>query len=674
MTLLLVIGVVGVANPAAAMAEPKDLSQLPDNLRKYVVDSAGWVSSPWMTSHACRDRGGDWSVYVQNVIQDSPDLLAFFQPDLGGPSPQDKPRRDALLAGYRDLATRVAPPPGYCVDDMKQWAGSDPNGKPFGFPWGNDSNHDTDYTCGDSNQLGADLAPCKGFYVSCAGAQADAKMRCESWNQFSDSYVTQVSSMREKVLRDHPAGGTADTHTRVKSPSEIAGELASWVTKRGMEQVTAFVVEGVTKLWGTFLDIAVQYTTPNIQGKGFASVYNLVAGVALTLAFLGFIVTAASSYKRGYLQYSLLGGIKAAVGVTLAGVGAILMLQLADDSTRALAQAGGDFAKQADWTGSLAKVNPLVAVVLGLLICLFLLVAIVFLIAIGPLVLMWALFGSIAAAGQVHPATSGWLTRWASRVTALCWVKFFMVAVMLLVIGLLSPLDGGSDAVRQVVDVVQGFVLAAMLVMTPWLLWELVDFVGDRVGGAASGGGASALAGMAGGRAVGAGGAALSAAGGAAGGAVGTAVSGMMSGVSDIANKLRGSGAGDSGNGDGGGSGSTPPQPEGGSPSGGAGGGGASAEAASGSGQNSASTGSAGSGSSTASPSGPPGQAPQQGGPPPPANRGRVVASRPPSPPTGSSPPSSPSGGAGSGRGPSGSGSTGGGASGSATPPPIPPA
>lgn len=145
------------------------------------MDSAGWVSSPWMTSAACRDNGGDWSAYVASVTKDSADLLAFFQPDLGGSDAKAEQRKQALLAGYREIAGQVKVPAGYCVNDVKAWAGAsgaDPAGRPFGFVWGNDQAHETQYSCGDSNQLGADRAPCNAFYVSCAGATGPDKNRC----------------------------------------------------------------------------------------------------------------------------------------------------------------------------------------------------------------------------------------------------------------------------------------------------------------------------------------------------------------------------------------------------------------------------------------------------------------------------------------------------------------
>lgn len=533
--LLLGIGFLALSQ-SVADAAPVDVNTVPDNLRQYVTGTPEWDGSPWMTAPGCRGQDGDWSDYTQNVLKDTPALLQFFQPNFGGPDGDTAKARGAeILQGYRDIAAQITVPAGYCVNQVKQWAGNDPTFKPFGFDWGNATNtpHHTDYEC--ANNVGADNAPCGGFYISCAGAVTpQAHGSCDTWNTFSDDYVRRVNATRSKAIDDHPTTGQAPVITKLKSPSEIMQDLLNWTVQHGMKQVVSFVIDGVTKLWAAFLTIAVDYATPNVTGNGFADVYNLVAGVALAMAFLGWLFTLATSWKQGRLQFSLLGGIKAAVGVTLAGVGAILMLQLADDCTKSLAQAGGDLARQADFTTDLAKANPLVALVAGVLIAIFLIFAIIFLVIHSALVLMWALMGSVAAAGQVHPASSGWLARWASRLTALAWAKFAMVAVMLLAQSLLLPLDSGEDAVKQIVDVVQGLALSFLLVTTPYLLWELVDFVGDRVGGAAAVGGRAGE--IAGNRASAVGGR-ISSAGGSA---VTTAVSTMMASAADVGRRFTG--------------------------------------------------------------------------------------------------------------------------------------
>jgi hypothetical protein len=104
-----------------------------------------------------------------------------------------------------------------------------------------------------------------------------------------------------------------------------------------------------------------------------------------------------------------------------------------------------------------------------------------------------------------------------------------------------------------VIDVVQGLALCLLLVLCPWLLWELVDFVGDRVGGpAASGGVASRAASTGTSRATRAAGGAV----GTAGAAVGTAVGAMIVAAAHLGRHFPG---GSTSGGSGGGTGSPGP-------------------------------------------------------------------------------------------------------------------
>ncbi len=411
---LLVLSLSLLGNPTAG-ADPVDPADVPANLRQYVPDSAEWTASPWMTGESCRDQGGDWSTYAAFMIRDFPALLEFFQPDFANDDGNAPERKKLLVRGYTDLAANLTVPTGYCVEQVKSWAKANPDYQPFGFEWGNVDtmgDHGVRPWSNCSTTDPEDLAPCRGFYIACDGAVTQQEdQRCQAWNTFSDDYVTRMNTVLRKAYTQYPllVDGSGQTKTcyGCKSPAEVAQEFLNWVAKKGMEQVVSFIVSGVTKLWGTFMRIATDFSSPQVTGVAFASVYNLVAGVALALAFLGWLVTLASSWRRGHLQYSLFGGIKAAVGVTLAGVGAILMLQLAHDCTKALISAGGDIAQQADFTTSLAKANPLVAIIAGALIGVSLIFAIIFMIVDAALVLMWTLFGAFAAAGQVHQATSG---------------------------------------------------------------------------------------------------------------------------------------------------------------------------------------------------------------------------------------------------------------------------
>lgn len=144
--IMLTVGVVALAVlgsvPAAEAAPVRDLGGLPERLQKYVPGSAAWQSAPWVTSPTCRDAGGDFSIWVGNVLVDTPSLLAFFQARMFGSevAAADRARRDAIVQGYRVLGRELRPrvPAGYCVAELRGWAGADPSMRPFGFPWGGD--------------------------------------------------------------------------------------------------------------------------------------------------------------------------------------------------------------------------------------------------------------------------------------------------------------------------------------------------------------------------------------------------------------------------------------------------------------------------------------------------------------------------------------------------------
>ncbi|HEY1001760.1 MAG TPA: hypothetical protein VGD83_19185, partial [Streptosporangiaceae bacterium] len=92
----------------------------------YFAGTPEWNTSPWMTSPSCGVSGGDWSIYTQNVIQDTPALLQFFQPDFGGGDGKiGKARGQEILDGYRAIAAQIRVPTGYCVNQVRQWAGVD---------------------------------------------------------------------------------------------------------------------------------------------------------------------------------------------------------------------------------------------------------------------------------------------------------------------------------------------------------------------------------------------------------------------------------------------------------------------------------------------------------------------------------------------------------------------
>lgn len=218
------------AAPAAFATSASGLPPMPTELRKYVPTSPEWAESPWMRAPACKDRGGDFSLWTTSVLADAPTLLAHFQPATFGPGigPADRARSDAIVSGYVALAADVkaSVPNDLCVDDIKAWTGPDAKMKPFGFAWGvaADGNHQSMFGCHDdpgqtraasyNEFIGAERVLCDGVYLSCANASAENRPRCENWNGMSDRFVRQVDALRTAAINAHPATGhTTSTST-----------------------------------------------------------------------------------------------------------------------------------------------------------------------------------------------------------------------------------------------------------------------------------------------------------------------------------------------------------------------------------------------------------------------------------------------------------------------------
>jgi hypothetical protein len=254
---------------AAPRAEaPSDLDELPAALQKYVPGSPAWSASPWMTAPSCRDRGGDFSVWVEHVIADTPELLRVFQSSFFGDRvrAEDRPRNEAILAGYRTLAAglRGGVPAGYCVNDIKQWAGKDPEMKPFGFAWGiektsifgctdtgagTSTGRDTDGNAESSvdrnRWVGAERAPCDGFHLRCDGVAAIGdRLRCAMWNVFSARYVDKVETLRAQAINAHPALGTAP----------VVEKTPTWRTALYIAGPIAVLLAAALLGWGVIVD------------------------------------------------------------------------------------------------------------------------------------------------------------------------------------------------------------------------------------------------------------------------------------------------------------------------------------------------------------------------------------------------------------------------------------
>jgi hypothetical protein len=513
----LIVGFLALlTGPAASAAPVKDLTNVPADLQKYVPNTQAFANSPWMTSPTCKDKGGDFSIWASNAIQDTPSLLAYFQSSMFGPEvkPEDKPRSDAIIAGYRQLATEVPAilPPGYCVDDMKRWTGADYTTKPFGFPWGMTSKdgHQAIYYCTDradpnttrgneyNRYFGAERTMCDAFYITCNNAQENEKAKCEAWNTFSDEYVRRVEALRAKAINEHKATGTADTHTELKSPSEVIGDIAGgWFA-----DLTKTIAEGSAKLMAEAMSFWTRTDrTTMLQSPAITEIQGLLryVGIALlagSVIWQGIVMI----YKRkldplvstgmgllSFVGWSTLGGT---VAVLLNEAGIALANDVLDQSINTFSKTVGD--------SLIGQVGVATGAIFFLSIILFFLACIQWVLGffrMGALVILLALLPT-AAAGQANESTKPWLKKVLSWCLSL--ILYQPIAAIIFAIGL-QLIGSGQDISTVLVGMA---VIALAVISMPTMLrffdWggqQLVNSGGGAGGAMAVGAAASALGG-----------------------------------------------------------------------------------------------------------------------------------------------------------------------------------
>lgn len=500
----MLVAVFALMSGSAAGAAPKDLGEIPAQLQKYLPNSPGWDSSPWMTSATCQGKGGDFSAWVTAVITDTPELLRVFNAQLFGPEAPEsgKARSDAILAGYQQLATELQGqvPAGYCVDDMKRWAGEDPKMRPFGFAWGIEDT--TIFGCTDTDPgvkeseyrnkwVGAERAPCDGFHVSCKNAGADKK-RCDAWNEFSADYTNRVYTLRATAINDHPASQQGDVDTRIKSPEELAGDIAD----SAFGKLATAIAKGAASL----LAEAMTFWTRTDRSSMLKS--PAIKSIQDSLWYVGAVLLAGSVmwqgilllYKRkpdplvnagmGLLSFIGWSTLSGTVAVVLYQAGLALTTQVLDEAIDKFATRMG--------TVMMANVAVSAPIIFFLAIILFLLACIQWFLGffrMGALVILLALV-PLAAAGQINESTKPWLpkvTGWA--LTLICYQP---VSGVVFAIGFTLIGDG-----NDVSTILTGMATLGLAVISMPTLHRFFDWGGRGFTTGGSGGGGAIAAGAA---------------------------------------------------------------------------------------------------------------------------------------------------------------------------------
>ena len=327
-------------------------------------------------------------------------------------------------------------PAGVCAEDLQAWGTPDAS-SPWGFTWA--QRPDTTSlrrmdTAGGVNPVNP-LTVCsddpdsylcsRAMFVDCDRADTAGKQRCLDWNFAVQQHlngmaywISQNKSVTDRVGDFFGAVGHGLWTAGAWVVSGLGwvlgkvGDAAGWVAKKGMEQVVAFFTSGAVWLWGQVTAWMVNSTTPNLSGGGYADTYNLISGVMLAMAFLIWLAGLVTAWRRGRLTGSVLGAVKAIVGIQIVGIIAFLMLQLANQATLGLISGQQTQIANSDFTFSLFQVNPVVGLIAAVLTILGLIGAGLVLVFQAPVTLGHALFGTVAAAGQAHHATSHWMGRW----------------------------------------------------------------------------------------------------------------------------------------------------------------------------------------------------------------------------------------------------------------------
>jgi len=539
LVLALLVGLTGGAGMAAAdtpkpPAVSKDASAIADwplPLQQLVVGTAAFQKGPWYTDPSCKDKGGNVGLYINTYMaherefmlqlaksteSGNADAKAFIDAAGGTNKFQTWPGDDPRVASF------TMPIKNACATTLAQWGVPDSTSV-WGFNWtaapdAESAKHMNDLlstmkTQDDLDPMNVqkwgqnsdtDYIKAHAFFLDCSKAAHTELGLCSDWNLTSerlmvgaDAWKAAQKSFWDKAglffkmvgfgIITSPAWVGVACGFVLTMVGKVLGAVVDYAAKKGMDQVVAFFTGALVTLWGAFTSWMVNFTTPNLLAGGFLDTYNLISGVILGLAFLGWLAALGLAWKRGRLGQSIWGALKGVLGIQLVGVLAYFMLTLAREATTLLISGHVESIQSAKFATSLVAVNPAVGLFAAVFGLLGLLGAFLVLLFQIPLVFGYALFGTVAAAGSVHPASSGWLSKWFFSFLSLCWTPFFMVGMSILGQNLVAGLDSNTtqNLGQQMATVLGGLLIMVLLPTTPWLLSGVMSSTVGRVSAAA---------------------------------------------------------------------------------------------------------------------------------------------------------------------------------------------
>lgn len=524
--LLLVIGLLTTsAVPAGAVpsldenADTAAVSAWPADLQQLVNGTQAFSTAPWFTQGDCKDRGGDVAGYINTFFAREAAFRRESMKDLQQKAPDLIDDETIAEAGAEDAVfpngnTAYNMPADTCAADLKAWTTPDDT-SPWGFTWVQrpdptslQAMRDAPATVGGADPADATdavdpLTVCSGddqasylcsraFWVNCEVAPAADKTRCLAWNTAVQRHLNglnhwsnQNTSLLDRVGKFLTVVGGAMVWLHggwVISAMgwlfDKLGEVIDWAAAKGMDQLVGFAISGAVWLWGKVISFLIDQFTPNLLGGGFVDLYNLISGIMMGLAFLTWLAGLTMAWKRGRLAGSIVGAVKAVVGIQIVGIIAWMMLELANQATKALIDAYGSKVAASKFALRIAQLYSPVALIVAILLIFALIGTAIVLAFQAPAVIGHALFGTVAAAGQANQGTSHWLQKWFIRLLSLAWCKFFMVGMTLLAIDLVLPSaqNAAQSLGQQFFSVLLGLALMIMLPTTPWLLSGLMSF------------------------------------------------------------------------------------------------------------------------------------------------------------------------------------------------------
>ncbi|GAA3344788.1 hypothetical protein GCM10020358_49430 [Amorphoplanes nipponensis] len=297
-----------------------------------------------------------------------------------------------------------------------------------------------------------------------------------AWNTKRLECTTQVPAWSAQLYDPDPKQPDCPATDVSCKVQRDAQEALSAGISSGIQGLVDVAVQGTVFLLSRLASLVFKVTTISSPDDAFYSTYNSVAGMAVVLIFVFFIVSTIINGLRttvGPGPVATLGGlVRAVLGITFAGGIAYTIVAAWDQATNAVIEANARTPYDPSWLVSsfsalTAGAGTLfLAFLLSVFATIGLLLLFIVMLFRGLLATGAALFGAMAMTGQVMAETRHWGRRWFWTVNALGSSKFFIAELW--IYGSRSAY--GSD---NVMNALRAVLLIWLMVAAPWILLRL---------------------------------------------------------------------------------------------------------------------------------------------------------------------------------------------------------